>query len=44
VKDATDKEVTFLMAGGKVVTYPLEKLLEDSRKLIKDALASRKEK
>lgn len=42
VKDASEKEVTFVMVGGKVVTYPMEKLSEESRKLIAEALAARK--
>lgn len=42
VKHATKEEVIFLMPDGKEVTYPIEKLSEDSRKIITQALASPK--
>jgi thiol-disulfide isomerase/thioredoxin len=41
VRDATESEVTFVMTGGKVVKYPLDKLSEESQKEIKDALAAK---
>jgi len=37
VREATETEVTFLMFGGKVVKYPLEKLSGESRKEITEA-------
>lgn len=43
VKDAPGENVTFLMSDGKVVTYPLEKLSEESRKEITEALAEKKQ-
>jgi len=43
VREATDTEVTFVMFGGKVVKYPLEKLSEESRKEIEDALQAKQE-
>lgn len=43
VRTATETEVTFVMFGGKVVKYPLEKLSEESQKEIKDALAENEE-
>ena len=42
VKDATEKEVNFVMASGKVVTYPMGKLSEISRKRITEALTAQK--
>lgn len=41
VKNATEDDVTFVMFGGKVVTYPMVKLSEESRKIITEALAAR---
>lgn len=43
VRDATDTEVTFVMFGGKVVKYPLEKLSEECRAEIATALAEKDE-
>jgi thiol-disulfide isomerase/thioredoxin len=42
VKTADDKTVTFVMANGKNVQYALEKLSEDSRKAIAEAVAKSK--
>lgn len=42
VREATDTEVTFVMFAGKIVKYPLDKLSEESRKEISDALAAKK--
>lgn len=41
VREASDSEVTFLMFGGKVVKYPIDKLSEESQKEIKDALTAK---
>jgi thiol-disulfide isomerase/thioredoxin len=38
VKSADDKKVTFLMPNGKTVDYPLEKLSDESREAIAEAL------
>jgi thiol-disulfide isomerase/thioredoxin len=38
VKTADDTKVTFIMAGGKEVSYPLDKLSQDSRDIIAAAL------
>ena len=38
VKTADDSKVTFVMVGGKEVSYPLEKLPQDSRDIISAAL------
>lgn len=38
VKSADDKKVTFLMANGKTVDYPLEKLSKESREAIAKAV------
>ena len=43
VKDATATEATFVMFAGKEVKYPLDKLSEESRKRIEDALKTRAE-
>ena len=42
VREATETEVTFVMFAGKIVKYPLDKLSEESRKEITDALAAKK--
>jgi thiol-disulfide isomerase/thioredoxin len=42
VKTANDKTVTFVMANGKSVEYALEKLSEDSRKAIAEAVGKSK--
>ena len=42
VKDASEENVTFLMFDGKVVTYPMVKLSDESRKLITEALTAKK--
>lgn len=42
VREATETEVTFVMFAGKIVKYPLDKLSEESRKEITDALAATK--
>ena len=42
VKTADDKTVTFVMANGKNVDYALEKLSEESRKAIAEAVAKSK--
>jgi thiol-disulfide isomerase/thioredoxin len=41
VKDATEENVTFLMFDGKVVTYPMEKLSEESRQQITEAMTTK---
>lgn len=38
VKTADDSKVTFIMSGGKEVSYPLDKLSQDSRDIIAAAL------
>ena len=38
VKKADDSTVTFLMRNGKTVDYPVEKLSEESREIIGQAL------
>jgi thiol-disulfide isomerase/thioredoxin len=43
VKSADDTKVTFLMANGKTVDYPLEKLSEESREAIAEALKASKD-
>ena len=40
VRDASETEVTFVMFGGKVVRYPMARLSEASRTLIKESLAA----
>lgn len=44
VKSADDKKVTFLLANGKTVDYPLEKLSEESREAIAKAVEEAAEK
>jgi hypothetical protein len=44
VKDASEENVTYLMVDGKVVIYPMEKLSEESRKEISEALDEKKTK
>ncbi len=44
VKDVSGENVTFLMSDGKVVNYPLEKLSEESREEISEALDEKKTK
>ncbi len=43
VKSADSKEAVFVMVGGKVVKYPLEKLSAESRGKIEQVLAASKE-
>lgn len=43
VKSADSKEAVFVMAGGKIVKYPLEKLSAESRGKIEQVLAASKE-